>query len=147
VWLCTCGHEQIYCGPQDSDGSPGSVILCDAEDTYFYSLYNSTIKRLGGGYFMTEFGAMANNSRGIDNMRYLTGQADRHLSSWTYWQFKGTSPLSFSLLTSSALLLMFHISPRLQRLHHVVAAHGRIVLRCRGRAGGQQGRPLPDTTE
>lgn len=86
----------IYCGPQDSDGSPGSVILCDAEDTYFYSLYNSTIKRLGGGYFMTEFGAMANNSRGIDNMRYLTGQADRHLSSWTYWQFKGYNDITTS---------------------------------------------------
>jgi hypothetical protein len=86
------------------------VILCDAEDTYFYSLYNSTIKRLGGGYFMTEFGAMANNSRGIDNMRYLTGQADRHLSSWTYWQFKGTSPLLFSLLTSSALFKASHLA-------------------------------------
>ena len=111
VWLCTCGHEQIYCGPQDSDGSPGSVILCDAEDTYFYSLYNSTIKRLGGGYFMTEFGAMANNSRGIDNMRYLIGQADRHLSSWTYWQFKGTlAPVVFAADVISALINVSYLA-------------------------------------
>jgi endoglycosylceramidase len=79
----------IYCAPQNPDGSPGNVIVCDAEDLWFYYLYNATIKRLGSGHFMTEFGAVSNNSNSISNLNFLTGQADIHLSSWAYWQFKG----------------------------------------------------------
>jgi hypothetical protein len=100
---------------------------------------------------MTEFGAMANNSRGIANMQYLTGQADRHLSSWTYWQFKGEyTHSSCTHMTSSPFILHSvsvrshhnHVSfllIRFQRHHHIVASDGRVVLRRQRPAGGEQG--------
>ena len=37
---------------------------------------------------LTEFGALSNDTGGVDEVHYITKQADRFLQSWSYWQFK-----------------------------------------------------------
>jgi endoglycosylceramidase len=78
----------IYCGPGYSDGTPRYVILCDAENTYMYSNNVNQYKSLGCGGFLTEFGAMGNETNAISSISYLTSLADEHFQSWTYWQYK-----------------------------------------------------------
>jgi len=46
------------------------------------------LKRMGSGGFMTEFGAVPNTSIALESIRFLTQEADKHLQSWTYWQYK-----------------------------------------------------------
>jgi hypothetical protein len=87
--ISTC-LVQLYCGPTDRDGNPTNVIKCNEDDSIYYAIYNETIRRLGGGYFMTELGAMANTSESMGNLNFITGRADAYLSSWSYWQFKST---------------------------------------------------------
>jgi len=78
----------IYCGPTDREGDPSNIWECDLEDGYFYETSMEDVVRLGGGGFMTEFGAMTNASVAIESIEFLATLADNYLQSWCYWQFK-----------------------------------------------------------
>ncbi|EGG17200.1 hypothetical protein DFA_08187 [Cavenderia fasciculata] len=76
----------IYCGTSGS--GPRYIGLCDDENEVFLSGAMKDLKRLGGGGFMTEFGAIGNSTKSMEMITYMMEQADRHLQSWTYWQYK-----------------------------------------------------------
>lgn len=78
----------IYCGPDNANGSPTNVVACDLEDGLFYEVSMRDVRNMGGGGFLTEFGAMDNETNSIDSINFLTGYADSYLQSWAYWQFK-----------------------------------------------------------
>jgi endoglycosylceramidase len=46
------------------------------------------IARLGGGWIMTEFGAAEDRKGDLYALHKSMQQADKHLQSWMYWQFK-----------------------------------------------------------
>merc|ERR1719399_2780053 len=37
---------------------------------------------------MTEFGAMLGTDQGVESLNFVTGLADQHIQSWSYWSFK-----------------------------------------------------------
>ena len=78
----------IYCTDVKQNGDPKSQVICDTEDTTFMEIRVNEAKRLGGGAFMTEWGANSNETSGLRQIDALTGYADDYLQSWTYWQFK-----------------------------------------------------------
>jgi len=78
----------VYCAPADAEGVPRNVLLCDGEDFAEFEVDYLDARRLGTGAMMTEFGAMLNATKSIENLQYLTSLADVHFQSWTYWQFK-----------------------------------------------------------
>lgn len=78
----------VYCAPDDKEGNPTNVVLCDAEDAVQFFVDYKDSKRLGGGGFMTEFGALGNVTNSIEALEFLLALSDEVLQSWTYWQFK-----------------------------------------------------------
>jgi hypothetical protein len=57
-------------------------------DCVLFAKLLADVKRLGGGGFMTEFGAAANTSSLMEAMEWQLMTADLAFQSWTYWQFK-----------------------------------------------------------
>jgi len=53
-----------------------------------YEIAANDARRLGGGGFLTEFGAVGNLTRSIDTLDWIGEAADAFFQSWTYWQFK-----------------------------------------------------------
>eukprot|EP01133_Synstelium_polycarpum_P009145 gene9145-10729_t len=84
----------VYCG--SSGPGPRHIGLCDDEDLIFISGAMKDLKRLGGGGFMTEFGAVGNVTNAYEMLEAMTTQADDHLQSWAYWQFKYYNDLTTS---------------------------------------------------
>jgi len=78
----------IYCAYLDSHGDPKSKFFCELfDDTWFRWRYE-TVKRLGTGGFLTEFGAASGSRAAADELEWMTSEADKFLQSWAYWQFK-----------------------------------------------------------
>ena len=69
-------------------GKTTNVPLCDATNSYFYTLDLESVRRLGGGGFMTEFGAAANTTSLMEALSWQLTLADKEFQSWTYWQYK-----------------------------------------------------------
>jgi len=86
----------IYCGGTDSEGNPRRIIECDGIDLLFYEMTLRDVKQLGGGAFMTEFGAMGEAKTSEEAIRFLTFLADSNLQSWAYWQYKYFNDLTTS---------------------------------------------------
>jgi len=102
--LIPCGFEQgpggknyndrqvfsyhIYCFDVDKEGNPKSRRICDTFDAQQFGIRAKDSKRLGGGAFLTEFGALDNLTAAIKEVAAITGEADHYFHSWTYWQFK-----------------------------------------------------------
>eukprot|EP01090_Pellita_catalonica_P023733 TRINITY_DN9932_c0_g1_i1.p1 TRINITY_DN9932_c0_g1~~TRINITY_DN9932_c0_g1_i1.p1 ORF type:complete len:509 (+),score=68.22 TRINITY_DN9932_c0_g1_i1:26-1552(+) len=78
----------IYCAPLDVQGDPRYPLLCEAEEDLAAVLDLEMGKRLGCGMFLSEYGAMGNDSNAIQVIEWLNGWADQNLQSWAYWQFK-----------------------------------------------------------
>eukprot|EP01116_Phalansterium_solitarium_P022334 TRINITY_DN7331_c0_g1_i1.p1 TRINITY_DN7331_c0_g1~~TRINITY_DN7331_c0_g1_i1.p1 ORF type:complete len:510 (+),score=172.13 TRINITY_DN7331_c0_g1_i1:1018-2547(+) len=85
----------VYCG-SDAAGNINNVYNCDDIDEFSYNLAFNDHVRLGGGGFMTEFGAVSNLSNAMQAVEYLCDTADSHLQSWAYWQFKFFADLTTS---------------------------------------------------
>ncbi|KAF2069016.1 hypothetical protein CYY_009664 [Polysphondylium violaceum] len=77
----------IYCGT-DRSGNPRHQYVCDSEENIFFNGAMRDLKRIGGGGFMTEFGAVSNSTNSIGMLEFMTSTADKYLQSWTYWAFK-----------------------------------------------------------
>ena len=87
-----------YCFDVTKQGDPKSGLVCDVFDTYMIGIRVAEVRRKKlGGMMLTEFGAISNSSKGIEELNRITGLADDLLQSWTYWQFK-----KFADFTSTA---------------------------------------------
>ncbi|EGC38983.1 hypothetical protein DICPUDRAFT_148335 [Dictyostelium purpureum] len=93
----------IYCGTT-RQGNPRHTSVCDGEEDLFFEGAMDDLKRTGGGGFMTEFGAVSNETNSIDMLNYLTGHADKYLQSWTYWQLKYYNDITTAGSTESLYL-------------------------------------------
>jgi len=86
----------VYCSPTDREGDPRNIIVCAGEDFVEYEIAVNDARRLGGGSFMTEFGALGNLTSSIEDIDWITDAADSFFQSWTYWQFKYFADLTTS---------------------------------------------------
>lgn len=90
----SCYSYHVYCAPTDKSGDPSSVPVCDGVDDYFERNKIADVKALGGGGFMTEFGAMLESDAESGALDALLGLADKHLQSTSYWQYKSYHDLT-----------------------------------------------------
>jgi hypothetical protein len=83
----SCGFANTAC---DADGDPAAAdcASCDKLVTTSLRQRAADVARLGGGGFLTEFGAVANTPAGIAEIDRVAAQADAGLLSWAYWQLK-----------------------------------------------------------
>eukprot|EP01133_Synstelium_polycarpum_P009151 gene9151-10736_t len=70
--------------------------LCNGIDNMMWNESMSNMKHLGGGGFMTEFGAVGNVTNAYEMLEAMANDADRYLQSWAYWQFKYHNDLTTS---------------------------------------------------
>lgn len=78
----------VYCSINDPHGDPRSKYMCHLEDNLFFYWREKNMKQLGGGYFLTEFGAVSDSPSGVNEISWILGQAEQRFISWAYWQFK-----------------------------------------------------------
>mmetsp|Transcript_2449 Transcript_2449/g.3566 ORF Transcript_2449/g.3566 Transcript_2449/m.3566 type:complete len:518 (-) Transcript_2449:1817-3370(-) len=78
----------VYCQDVDNEGDPKSKWLCHLLDDSFFRWREEASKRIGGGVFLTEFGALSNSTSGIEELDWVIEQAEKRFHSWAYWQFK-----------------------------------------------------------
>lgn len=76
----------IYC-PLQSPTAKGEVA-CDAINDEFFFMRQKDVDRIGGGMIMTEFGASEDIKGDLYALEKNCAQADKHMQSWMYWQFK-----------------------------------------------------------
>jgi len=86
--IYSCGFADEECS---EDGDPHAV-KCDKCDQWvedaFKSRTNQVANQLGGGTFLTEFGACSGSESCLAEIDRVTAGADRSFTSWAYWQFK-----------------------------------------------------------
>lgn len=78
----------IYC-PSWPWGPPALLPLCKPlilGSTWDRLLRDSA--RIGGGRFLTEFGAVGHDADSLELLRVVLNKADTRGQSWAYWQFK-----------------------------------------------------------
>lgn len=78
----------IYCGIVNSRGDPKWPTICKGIDqlTFKWKLEHS--QELGGGRILSEFGALSDDPKGVEELTQVLDAADKYLLSTTYWQFK-----------------------------------------------------------
>lgn len=74
----------IYCGFMD----PKSRLFCNVYDDTTFHWRDQTVKKLGGGQFLTEFGFMSERPAALAELNWMLDESDKRFLSWTYWQFK-----------------------------------------------------------
>lgn len=85
--IYSCGFAATNCdrlGDLPSTACP----LCDQYASDAVSLRDKDRKRLGGGVFITEFGACSGSKECISEISRIADNADSAFHSWAYWQFK-----------------------------------------------------------
>eukprot|EP01138_Halocafeteria_seosinensis_P007281 gb/GECG01007444.1/.p1 GENE.gb/GECG01007444.1/~~gb/GECG01007444.1/.p1 ORF type:complete len:562 (+),score=47.45 gb/GECG01007444.1/:1-1686(+) len=78
----------MYCLGVNKTGNVGNATVCDAQLNYNWEIARNATQRLGGGHFITEFGAVGQAPASIQTMNTLLDLADTALESWSYWTFK-----------------------------------------------------------
>jgi len=78
----------VYCTALDKEGDP-KLPFCNTEVELLYDEKVADYNRMQLGGFLTEFGAGGNSTTSVTGMNTLLGIADKHLQSWSYWQYKG----------------------------------------------------------
>jgi len=83
----------IYCcqsgaGACDKDGNPVDSAVCDKFNPKNVEVREEDRKRLGGGAFLSEFGACTTGDACLAEIERTTNAADSALHGWAYWQFK-----------------------------------------------------------
>lgn len=78
----------IYCPGVDSSGEPIDPAVCEATDSLLAKGKADAAKNLGVAAFMTEFGAVSQTNKSLDEIGRVTTIADKYLHSWSYWQLK-----------------------------------------------------------
>jgi len=75
----------IYCF---NESRPLRVLEPVCDIVYALGWFAEQHSRVGGGRFLTEFGAVPDDAVSIDGLRAMLRAADRHQQSWAYWNFK-----------------------------------------------------------
>eukprot|EP00930_Biecheleria_cincta_P018359 TRINITY_DN14328_c0_g2_i1.p1 TRINITY_DN14328_c0_g2~~TRINITY_DN14328_c0_g2_i1.p1 ORF type:complete len:673 (-),score=85.83 TRINITY_DN14328_c0_g2_i1:149-2167(-) len=84
--IYSCGFAIGYC-PRSGD-APAHCPDCDKFAEAAVTTRAADAKRVGGGIFLTEFGACSGSEDCIAELRRVLGFADSAFQSWAYWQFK-----------------------------------------------------------
>eukprot|EP00746_Dinoflagellata_sp_MGD_P026988 gnl/MRDRNA2_/MRDRNA2_163583_c0_seq1.p1 gnl/MRDRNA2_/MRDRNA2_163583_c0~~gnl/MRDRNA2_/MRDRNA2_163583_c0_seq1.p1 ORF type:complete len:680 (+),score=90.93 gnl/MRDRNA2_/MRDRNA2_163583_c0_seq1:90-2129(+) len=85
--IYSCGFADPAC---DRNGNT-HALQCDICDKYASDAVNmrtSDVKKLGGGAFLTEFGACTETDKCFAEIDRMTSRAESAFTSWAYWQFK-----------------------------------------------------------
>lgn len=61
----------VYCALPDRKGDPRSLLLCDTLDDILFTWRTREAKKLGGGTFLGEFGALSNSTTGIKHLNWM----------------------------------------------------------------------------
>eukprot|EP00013_Stygamoeba_regulata_P004428 CAMPEP_0177635792 /NCGR_PEP_ID=MMETSP0447-20121125/4095_1 /TAXON_ID=0 /ORGANISM="Stygamoeba regulata, Strain BSH-02190019" /LENGTH=467 /DNA_ID=CAMNT_0019137613 /DNA_START=462 /DNA_END=1865 /DNA_ORIENTATION=+ len=83
VYCCTQGEHAC-----DHDGNPLPSTPCDAFNSELVNKRADDARRLGGGAFLTEFGACTHGEQCVREIHRTAAAADEHFHSWAYWQYK-----------------------------------------------------------
>merc|ERR1711963_1232949 len=85
--IYSCGFADTHC---DRAGDTHAVDcpVCDKFAVDAVSARSADAKRLGGGVFLTEFGACGESDECVAELNRVLGRAETALHSWAYWQFK-----------------------------------------------------------
>jgi endoglycosylceramidase len=85
--IYSCGFSGAGC---TADGDPLTVECPECEELVesWVETRHEDVRRLGGGLFITEFGAVSSSKEGLGEIVRVTSKADTRLQSWAYWQFK-----------------------------------------------------------
>mmetsp|Transcript_29831 Transcript_29831/g.67479 ORF Transcript_29831/g.67479 Transcript_29831/m.67479 type:complete len:557 (-) Transcript_29831:193-1863(-) len=80
----------VYCFYNTRDGQPANTEVCNSYyDKYLSNVIEGDLNKLSVAGFLTEWGAMIDDGPVDRAMAEKIGElADRHVQSWTYWQFK-----------------------------------------------------------
>lgn len=71
-----------YCFDVTKQGDPKSDLVCDVFDTYMIDIRVAEArKKRFGGMMLTEFGAISNSTKGVEELNRITGLADNLLQS------------------------------------------------------------------
>ena len=88
----------VYCG-----FTPVNVFMkygCQGIDWFQAHQKLSKAKELGFGTFLTEFGALYNTEREIEEIANVARKAENQFQSWAYWQFKNFQDITTSSVGS-----------------------------------------------
>lgn len=85
--IYSCGFAVPQCDKK-GDLPSEDCTLCDDYAWDAVSSRQDSAKQLGGGIFLSEFGACSGSDPCIAEINRITNAADRSLQSWCYWQFK-----------------------------------------------------------
>lgn len=118
----------IYC-PNDEAGDPVLLPVCHQIVKKSWDIFNQTSRRIGGGYFLTEFGATGNDKNSTDFLDTMLNHADAHLASWTYWTWKSfedittENPQTETLYEPDGSLQMAKLSTLSRTYAQAIAGH------------------------
>lgn len=110
----------VYCcaaGEKNCNHDTGDVVTSkNGEcDNYVERVYDQRVKdykRIGGGGFLTEFGACSNTQNCVNEITRVTSNADKHYQSWAYWQYKYNEDIT---TTSGSKQGFYHDNGTLQK--------------------------------
>lgn len=77
----------LYC-PTASEGTQKAKRVCGRWNEEFAGMRQKDVNRLGGGWFLTEFGALPSDPASIHEIDMAVQTADAFLQSWAYWSYK-----------------------------------------------------------
>jgi len=97
----------VYCADFNSTG-PKSRAVCDALDEEAMLVRMKDLGRLKCGGFLSEFGAMSNDTSAEEEITYVTSLADEYIQSWTYWQFKTYNDITTQAYTGNVSAESFY---------------------------------------
>jgi len=85
--IYSCGFADTEC-TREGDTKSLHCPTCDAFASDWVKQRQEDSQNLGGGVFMTEFGACADSQSCLVEIERVTSRADTAFHSWAYWQFK-----------------------------------------------------------
>lgn len=83
----TCGFAEADC-TEDGDPLQVDCPTCDQFASDAIQSRAASVRELGGGAFITEFGACSDSDECLSEIARVANRADAALHSWAYWQFK-----------------------------------------------------------
>jgi endoglycosylceramidase len=96
-WTSTPGGEayddrqviswHLYC-PTASQGTQKAKRVCGRWNNEFAGMRQKDVNRLGGGWFLTEFGALPSDIHSVNEISMAVDTADSFLQLWVYWSYK-----------------------------------------------------------
>ena len=78
----------LYCAPSNDTNRVGWKVLCDFVVGAGWRAVRGNLKRLGLAGFMTEFGAVGQDTPSLAAVTKVLDSADAALQSWAYWTYK-----------------------------------------------------------